>query len=59
MDECDLHDAILTVCQFNFKNCLLEGHGIKGSSGVCAERGQALHDVSYAPLLAMPAGPAA
>lgn len=51
--ERDLHDAILTVCLFNFMNRLLEGHGVKGDPGVFAERGRALHDVGYAPLLAM------
>ena len=51
--ERDLHDAILTVCLFNFMNRLLEGHGVKGDPGVFAERGQALHDTGYSPLLAM------
>lgn len=51
--ERDLHDAILTVCLFNFMNRLLEGHGVKGEPGVFAERGQALHDTGYSPLLAM------
>lgn len=51
--ERDLHDAILTVCLFNFMNRLLEGHGVKGNPGVFAERGQALHDIGYSPLLAM------
>lgn len=51
--ERDLHDAILTVCLFNFMNRLLEGHGVKGSTDVYASRGQALHDIGYAPLLAM------
>lgn len=49
----DLHDAILTVCLFNFMNRLLEGHGVKGSADVYASRGQALHDLGYSPLLAM------
>ena len=51
--ERDLHDAILTVCLFNFMNRLLEGHGVKGSADVYAARGQALHEVGYSPLLAM------
>lgn len=51
--ERDLHDAILTVCLFNFMNRLLEGHGVKGSTDVYASRGQALHDLGYSPLLAM------
>jgi len=46
--ECDLHDAILTVCLSNFINRLLEDHGVKGSPAVLAERGQALHDGSVA-----------
>ena len=57
--ERDLHDAVLTVCLFNFMNRLLEGHGVKGSPGVFAERGQALHDHGYAPLLSMLTEPAA
>lgn len=51
--ERDLHDAILTVCLFNFMNRLLEGHGVKGSGDVYAARGQALREVGYSPLLAM------
>jgi hypothetical protein len=51
--ERDLHDAILTVCLFNFMNRLLEGHGVKGSADVYAARGQALHDAGYSPLLAV------
>ena len=55
--ERDLHDAILTVCLFNFMNRLLDGHGAKGSPGVYAERGKALQQAGYAPLLGMlPAG---
>lgn len=49
--ERDLHDAILTVCLFNFMNRLLEGHGVKGSADVYASRGHALHDAGYSPLL--------
>jgi uncharacterized peroxidase-related enzyme len=52
-NERDLHDAILTVCLFNFMNRLLEGHGVKGAAALFAERGQALKDVGYAPLLAL------
>jgi len=51
--ERDLHDAILTTCLFNFMNRLLEGHGVKGSTQIFVERGQALRDHGYAPLLAM------
>ena len=57
--ERDLHDAILTVCLFNFMNRLLEGHGVKGSQGLFAERGHALWENGYAPLIAMLADPAA
>jgi uncharacterized peroxidase-related enzyme len=42
--ERDLHNAILTVCLFNFMNRLLEGHGVKGSAAVYAARRQALRD---------------
>jgi uncharacterized peroxidase-related enzyme len=49
--ERDLHDAILTVCLFNFMNRLLEGHGVKGSAELHLTRGQALHTDGYAPLL--------
>ncbi len=51
--ERDLHDAILTVCLFNFMNRLLEGHGVKGSPAVFVDRGQALFEHGYSPLLAM------
>lgn len=57
--ERDLHDAVLTVCLFNFMNRLLDGHGVKGSEALYALRGQALHDAGYAPLLALLADPAA
>ena len=50
--ERDLHDAILTVCLFNFMNRLLEGHGVKGSADMYAARGQALREAGYSPLLA-------
>lgn len=46
-----LHDAVLTVCLFNFMNRLLEGHGCKGAAEVYATRGKALKDEGYAPLL--------
>lgn len=51
--ERDLHDAILTVCLFNFMNRLLDGHGVKGSDNLYAARGQALREAGYSPLLAM------
>lgn len=51
--ERDLHDAILTVCLFNFMNRLLEGHGVKGSADLYAARGQALQEAGYAPLLSI------
>ena len=50
--ECDLHDAVLTVCLFNFMNRLLEGHGVKGSPAIFEERGRALARDGYEPLLA-------
>lgn len=56
--ERDLHDAILTVCLFNFMNRLLEGHGVKGAPDIYVERGQALRDSGYSPMLAMLAEPA-
>ena len=46
-----LHDAVLTVCLFNFMNRLLEGHGCKGAPEIYATRGKALMDEGYAPLL--------
>ena len=49
--EAELHDAVLTVCLFNFMNRLLEGHGVKGNAALFATRGQALRDEGYAPLL--------
>lgn len=51
--ERDLHDAILTVCLFNFMNRLLEGHGVKGTADLYAARGQALQEAGYAPLLSI------
>jgi hypothetical protein len=49
--ERDLHDAVLTVCLFNFMNRLLDGHGVAGSTDLYVARGQALKDAGYAPLL--------
>lgn len=46
-----LHDAVLTTCLFNFMNRLLEGHGCKGSLEIFAQRGPALKEEGYAPLL--------
>lgn len=55
--EQELHDAVLTVCLFNFMNRLLEGHGVKGQAALYATRGRALKDEGYAPLLkALPGG---
>ncbi len=51
--ERDLHDAILTVCLFNFMNRLLEGHGVKGSADLYEARGHALQQSGYAPLLGL------
>ncbi len=50
--ERDLHDAVLTVCLFNFMNRLLEGHGVKGTQALFEERGRALARDGYEPLLA-------
>ncbi|MCG8358529.1 MAG: peroxidase-related enzyme [Kiloniellales bacterium] len=50
-DERALHDAINVVCLFNFMNRLVEGHGIEGSEGVFEQRGVALKESGYAPLL--------
>jgi uncharacterized peroxidase-related enzyme len=50
-NERALHDAVLTVCLFNFMNRLLEGHGVKGSPEFFAERGPALAKDGYDPLL--------
>ena len=49
--EAELHEAVLTICLFNFMNRLLEGHGVKGNAALYAVRGQALRDQGYAPLL--------
>lgn len=51
-NEAALHDAVLTICLFNFMNRLLEGHGVKGSQDVFTTRGQALFKHGYDPLLA-------
>lgn len=51
-NEQALHEAVLTTCIFNFMNRLLEGHGVKGEDIDFAERGRALHDRGYEPLLA-------
>jgi uncharacterized peroxidase-related enzyme len=50
--ERDLHDAVLTISLFNFMNRLVEGHGVKGAAGIFLERGQALKELGYSPLLA-------
>jgi len=50
--ESEFHEAVLTVCLFNFMNRLVEGHGVKGSDSLYAMRGKALRDDGYAPLLA-------
>lgn len=50
--EAELHDAVLTICLFNFMNRLLEGHGVKGNAELYASRGRALREHGYAPLLA-------
>lgn len=50
-DERALHDAIAVCCLFNFMNRLLEGHGIKGHAELYAQRGAALKEHGYAPLL--------
>jgi uncharacterized peroxidase-related enzyme len=49
--ERDLHDAILTVCLFNFMNRLVDGHGVRGTAELCRERGLALREHGYDPLL--------
>lgn len=46
------HDAVLTICLFNFMNRLIEGHGVKGNDSIFPERGKALREAGYAPLLA-------
>ena len=46
-----LHDAVNVICLFNFMNRLVEGHGVKGSSSLYDERGKALQENGYDPLL--------
>lgn len=46
-----MHDAILTLCLFNFMTRLLEGHGVKGDAERYGERGLALKEADYAPLI--------
>ncbi len=46
-----LHDAILTTCLFSFMNRLLDGHGCRGNVQVFKDRGKALAETGYAPLL--------
>jgi uncharacterized peroxidase-related enzyme len=52
-DEQALHDGIAVVCLFNFMNRFADGHGIKGDAAVFAERGRALKEGGYDPLLAI------
>jgi len=49
--ERDLHDAVLTICLFNFMNRLVDGHGVWGTAALYKERGRALHEHGYDPLL--------
>ena len=46
-----IHDAVNVICLFNFMNRLLEGHGVKGESVLFGERGKALQQNGYDPLL--------
>lgn len=50
-DERAVHDAIHVVCLFNYMNRLVEGHGIRGSDELFAERGRQLAESGYDPLL--------
>ncbi|MBV5292919.1 MAG: peroxidase-related enzyme [Curvibacter lanceolatus] len=50
-NEAALHDAVLTICLFNFMNRLLEGHGVKGNAALYETRGKALQEQGYYPLL--------
>ncbi len=50
-NEAALHDAVLTICLFNFMNRLLEGHGVKGDAALYEMRGKALKEQGYDPLL--------
>lgn len=45
-----LHDAINVACLFSFMNRFADGHGIKGTEQLFAERGQALMKDGYDPL---------
>jgi uncharacterized peroxidase-related enzyme len=49
--EIALHEAVLTICLFNFMNRLLEGHGITGNPTLYELRGKALKEAGYDPLL--------
>jgi uncharacterized peroxidase-related enzyme len=51
--EPEFHDAVLTICLFNFMNRLVDGHGVRGSPALFSARGKALHEEGYAPLLAL------
>jgi uncharacterized peroxidase-related enzyme len=46
-DERALHDAVNVIALFNFMNRLGEGHGIKGTPTIWAERADALHQNGY------------
>ena len=50
--ERELHDAVLTICLFNFMNRLVDGHGVRATDALYKERGLALHEHGYDPLLA-------
>ncbi|MBI3706158.1 MAG: peroxidase-related enzyme [Proteobacteria bacterium] len=50
-DEQALHDVVNVCCLFNFMNRLIEGHGVKGNDKIFDERGRALKEQGYAPLL--------
>ena len=50
-DERALHDAVNVVCLFNFMNRLVEGHGVKGADPTLEERGVAIREGGYDPLL--------
>ena len=50
-NEQTLHDTVNVVCLFNFMNRLVEGHGVKGHSSLYDERGKALQENGYDPLL--------
>jgi hypothetical protein len=39
-----LHEAVLTICLFNFMNRLLDGHGITGHAALYETRGKALKE---------------